>query len=400
MRTYLVTRHDATVAWACAQGLDFVHKRHLEPLEIEPGDRVIGTLPVPLVAEILERGASFEALELDLPEAMRGRELEASDLERYGARLTPYFATRLADDPARPAIRTRPTMQPTRPVPPGEDGFTRGGRFALGFLLVSGVVLAQAWMVGAATAFVTSVATLPPGGWWPALAWGEASGRHLVLTVIGLLLSGGFAAIIYRFRHRWISSVLTRSEHVAPKRALVQGLSAIGADRKAKLKLAAELGFELLTTTKDALTKDEAAALAALGYFPWQQNLRALAAHLGQVETLRLVTSRESGAELGDFRRLLVLLLGAHRPTVTAAEGCPLDLDDPDQMAQALRDTVKSLERQGINSRDIAIDITSATKPYSIAGVVATVNQDLTFTYVNNAGRVFAYTARVQLAEF
>ncbi len=60
----------------------------------------------------------------------------------------------------------------------------------------------------------------------------------------------------------------------------------------------------------------------------------------------------------------------------------------------------KCLERQGIDSRDIAIDITSATKPYSIAGVVATVNQDLTFTYVNNAGKVFAYTARVQLAEF
>ena len=57
-----------------------------------PGDTVIGTLPVNLVARVCARGGRYLHLSLDLPAEARGRELTADELERYGARLEAYVA--------------------------------------------------------------------------------------------------------------------------------------------------------------------------------------------------------------------------------------------------------------------------------------------------------------------
>jgi CRISPR-associated protein Csx16 len=91
MTTWFVTRHPGAIAWAARQGIAVDRQvAHLDPADIQPGDTVIGTLPVNLAAQVCARGARFFNLSLDVPPEARGRELSADDLERFGARLEAY----------------------------------------------------------------------------------------------------------------------------------------------------------------------------------------------------------------------------------------------------------------------------------------------------------------------
>ncbi len=91
MTTLFVTRHPGAVEWAERQGFNIDRQiDHLDPAVIQPGDTVIGILPVNLAAEVCARGGRFFNLSLDLPPEARGRELSADDLEHFGARLEEY----------------------------------------------------------------------------------------------------------------------------------------------------------------------------------------------------------------------------------------------------------------------------------------------------------------------
>ncbi len=88
MTTHFVTRHPGARDWARRRGLPvdrFV--THLDPAQLQPGDRVIGTLPVNLVAEIQQRGCDYIHLSLQLPAGLRGKELDADQLDACRARL-------------------------------------------------------------------------------------------------------------------------------------------------------------------------------------------------------------------------------------------------------------------------------------------------------------------------
>jgi CRISPR-associated protein Csx16 len=99
--TYLITRHAGAVAWLRRQGIDFKEVSHLDgATAIEPGDRVIGPLPLSRIANIVAAGVRYEAIEMDLPEGARGSELSADQMERYGARLVRYRVERIAADAA------------------------------------------------------------------------------------------------------------------------------------------------------------------------------------------------------------------------------------------------------------------------------------------------------------
>ncbi len=63
---------------------------HLDPALIQPGDVVIGTLPIQLAAAVCARGGRFFNLSLDVPPQARGRELTADDLDTLGARLEAF----------------------------------------------------------------------------------------------------------------------------------------------------------------------------------------------------------------------------------------------------------------------------------------------------------------------
>lgn len=94
-RTWFVSRHPGALEWINRQRHPFdLHVTHLDPALIAPGDRVIGSLPVNLAAEVCARGASYWNLSLRLKPTDRGRELSADDLEKYQAVLEPYFVLR------------------------------------------------------------------------------------------------------------------------------------------------------------------------------------------------------------------------------------------------------------------------------------------------------------------
>jgi CRISPR-associated protein Csx16 len=59
MSTWFITRHPGAIAWAMRQGLAVDRQLpHLDPEQIAPGDTVIGTLPVNLVARVCARGGA------------------------------------------------------------------------------------------------------------------------------------------------------------------------------------------------------------------------------------------------------------------------------------------------------------------------------------------------------
>lgn len=100
MTVWFVSRHAGAADWACRRGLDIDRRvEHLDVDDVRPGDIVIGTLPVHLAAEVCARGARFLNFSVDLPPALRGRELSADELEACGARLEEYIVQRVAPPP-------------------------------------------------------------------------------------------------------------------------------------------------------------------------------------------------------------------------------------------------------------------------------------------------------------
>ncbi len=96
MTTYFVSRHGGAIAWARRQALAVdVWVDHLDTSQLVPGDSVIGTLPIHLVADACGRGAAYLHLQFDLSAEQRGRELAADDLDALGACLVGYCVTRV-----------------------------------------------------------------------------------------------------------------------------------------------------------------------------------------------------------------------------------------------------------------------------------------------------------------
>ncbi|MBL8343980.1 MAG: CRISPR-associated protein Csx16 [Rubrivivax sp.] len=92
-RVFLVTRHHGAQDWLRLRlrGLQPILKTHLDDLdEIRPGDMVCGVLPLSLAATLCRHGVVVICIDVDVPEALRGQELDACTLDRLGARLTRY----------------------------------------------------------------------------------------------------------------------------------------------------------------------------------------------------------------------------------------------------------------------------------------------------------------------
>ena len=95
MANYFVTRHPGAIEWAAMKGLEAVQITHLDIAIINSGDVIMGTLPINIAAQIIEIGARYLHLELDLPEENRGRDLSPDEMEQFGARLQEYHIVKI-----------------------------------------------------------------------------------------------------------------------------------------------------------------------------------------------------------------------------------------------------------------------------------------------------------------
>lgn len=92
MTTYFITRHQGAQDWAYSQGITAQIMPHLDPDMITKGDIVMGTLPIPIIAEICAKGARYFHLTLPIPPELRGKELSAQDMQNLGAKLEEFTA--------------------------------------------------------------------------------------------------------------------------------------------------------------------------------------------------------------------------------------------------------------------------------------------------------------------
>ncbi len=96
MTTYFVSRHPGALEWATEEGIQVDELiTHLDTAIIAPGDRVIGSLPVNLAAEVCQRGGRYLNLSLQLTPELRGRELTIEQMRACGACVEEYRIERL-----------------------------------------------------------------------------------------------------------------------------------------------------------------------------------------------------------------------------------------------------------------------------------------------------------------
>lgn len=98
MATFFISRHSGAQEWAVREGYEgakvVTHAGDDFFDGLEPGDLVLGTLPVQLAEQVCSVGAEYHHLELSIPAELRGKELTAEMMTELGATLTRFHITR------------------------------------------------------------------------------------------------------------------------------------------------------------------------------------------------------------------------------------------------------------------------------------------------------------------
>lgn len=90
-RRFIVTRHPGARDWLAKKKVSFsLLMEHLDLSVLEPGDEVLGTIPLQMAHRVFQKGALYYHLVLEMPFSKRGMELTAEELENYGARFEPF----------------------------------------------------------------------------------------------------------------------------------------------------------------------------------------------------------------------------------------------------------------------------------------------------------------------
>lgn len=89
---YFVTRHNGAILWARDAGIRArkITQDNFDVNIVQAGDIVMGTLPVHLAGDVLHRGGHYWHLSMEVPLALRGKELTAEQMRACGARLEEF----------------------------------------------------------------------------------------------------------------------------------------------------------------------------------------------------------------------------------------------------------------------------------------------------------------------
>lgn len=97
MSVFLVSRHQGAVDWMAHMGHHYdQHLTHLQNYsDLSIGDKIIGSLPINIIADLAKHGVSYLHLSLYIPEHLRGIELTAEQLSKLDAKLEEYVVRRV-----------------------------------------------------------------------------------------------------------------------------------------------------------------------------------------------------------------------------------------------------------------------------------------------------------------
>lgn len=94
---WIVSRHPGAQAWLLEQGYIGTPIAHLDLKIIEPGQIVIGTLPIQMVVELTQKQIEYWHLSITVPECWRGIELTLEQMLTCQPKIQKITA-RLAND--------------------------------------------------------------------------------------------------------------------------------------------------------------------------------------------------------------------------------------------------------------------------------------------------------------
>ena len=111
------------------------------------------------------------------------------------------------------------------------------------------------------------------------------------------------------------------------------------------------------------------------------------------------MTSSEPDGQFERFRTLLQSTdLFKARPIAVERAGPPVDFDEYNAVQLAIRAALDKLRRRHIANDEISLDVTSGTKPFSIAAAAKSFEPGFRFLYVSNKGLPQSYDATIRLA--
>ena len=93
MKVWFVSRHQGAIEWMKAQlnwSIDY-WVEHLDVDLINPGDIVIGVLPLPLISDLCAKDAVFYALVMNQSQEQRGIEHSMGDMFKAKSCLVRYY---------------------------------------------------------------------------------------------------------------------------------------------------------------------------------------------------------------------------------------------------------------------------------------------------------------------
>ena len=92
-KTWFVSRHQSSINWMKSQSTPVDnYVTHIDDSTgIHPGDIVIGSLPVSIVAKLNQNKIRFISFTLDIPEDLRGIDLNEKQLDSLQVELKEYL---------------------------------------------------------------------------------------------------------------------------------------------------------------------------------------------------------------------------------------------------------------------------------------------------------------------
>ncbi|AZZ97525.1 CRISPR-associated protein Csx16 [Pseudoalteromonas sp. R3] len=390
---YFVSRHAGAIAWA-EQHLSIDHfLTHLVPDMLVAGDKVYGTLPVHLVAQINLRGGEYYHLTLDLPEHLRGQELSAKELERFAVRVQLY---RVCDPYSfwyqKHLLRIRQTL---RTLSQSMQRFylqSLSVRRLTAFMFAMISLICIAWL-GDQSYFLYQQLATPAT---TAAFDSQASIVSLLILLISSALSAYLGFSFIKVRHLNRTHALPRCE------ALILTASPLGGGYRLtfndrQCELSHPDGAESLTLTSNLAHDIEAITRFKTQHgirapFNWQQALRAILAHHPTLRHVVLICSEQLHISQ-DGKTPHAELLAALLRHYVDREHCQVEVArgrlDKDSIASyytEIEHQINRLQALGISERAICIDNTAGQVPASMGACLATLHNQCHVQYFNNQG--------------